>query len=87
MPTSRHRIQITETSDIEHAIDLAARHWPGESRSKLLLRVIHAGSSVLERDREEEIRRRLEAIEATSGKYSDAFSENYLAELRKDWPE
>jgi hypothetical protein len=53
----------------------------------LLLRLLHAGSAVLEQGRSEEIRSRVEAIDTSSGKYADAFSGDYLAELRQDWPE
>lgn len=70
-----------------HALDIAARRWPSEPRPKLLLRLLHAGGAVLEQGRSEEIRSRVEAIDASSGKYADAFSGDYLTELRQDWPE
>ncbi len=70
-----------------HALDIAAQRWPGEPRPKLLLRLLHAGVAVLEQGRSEEIRSRVEAIDASSGKYAEAFSGDYLAELRRDWPE
>lgn len=72
---------------MEHALDIAARRWPTEPRSRLLLRLVHAGSAALEQGPDETIRDRHEAIEASSGKYADAFSDGYLAELRKDWRE
>jgi hypothetical protein len=87
MPTARPRHQVTETPDVAHALDIAALRWPGESRSKLLLRLLHVGSAALEQQRNEAARRRLEAIEASSGKYADVFSEDYLAGLHQDWPE
>lgn len=87
MPTTRPRHQVTETPDVARALDLAARHWPNEPRSRLLLRLVQAGSNALEGSRTQETRHRVAAIEATSGKYSDVFSDNYLAELREDWPE
>lgn len=87
MPTTRPRHQITETSDVVHALDVAARRWPQEPRSKLLLRLVQAGSTALEEERTEVARDRLAAIEATSGKYADVFTDDYLAELRQDWPE
>jgi len=31
--------------------------------------------------------KRQQAIEASSGKYADAFSSDFLAELRRDWPQ
>jgi len=86
MPTTRPRHQITETPEVQHALDLAAQRWPRESRSKLLVRLLRTGSATLERERGEAVRSRLTAIEASSGKYADVFGEDYLAELRQDWP-
>jgi hypothetical protein len=87
VPTIRPRHQITETPAVAHALDIAAQRWPTEPRSKLLLRLVHAGSAVLEEGHNEMTRRRQHAIVASSGKYADAFSGDYLAELRRDWPE
>lgn len=69
------------------AIDLAARRWPDEPRSKLLLRLVTAGRVALEEGMDLTTRRRQEAIMASSGKYADAFSSDYLANLRRDWAE
>lgn len=87
MPTSRPRHQVTETAAVARALDVAARQWPTESRSKLLLRLVYAGGVALERRHSEAAGTREAAIEASSGKYADAFSGNYLGELRRDWPE
>lgn len=87
MPTIRPRHQVTETTEVERALDLAAQRWPGEPRSRLLVRLIKAGGSSLEMDLAEEIRARAAAIGDTSGKYVDMFPDGYLAELREDWPE
>lgn len=87
MPTTRPRHQITETPEVARALDVAARQWPREPRSKLLLRLLRTGSAALEQERSESDRGRLDAIDASSGKYADAFGEDYLAELRQDWPE
>lgn len=87
MPTIRPRHQVTETPDMERALDLAARRWPNEPRSKLLIRLVEAGSNVLEEGHTKEAHHRLAAIDATSGKYADVFADGYLAELRQDWPE
>jgi hypothetical protein len=85
MPTDRPRHQITETPAVEYAIDLAARRWPGEPRSRLLLRLVAAGGAALEEDVDLATHRRQEAVRASSGKYADAFSPDYLFELRRDW--
>ncbi len=87
MPTTRPRHQVTETPDVSRALDLAAQRWPGEPRSKLLLRLVQEGSHALEQGRAEEILRRRAAIDATCGKYDEAFGDGYLDELRQDWPE
>ncbi|MGH9127530.1 MAG: hypothetical protein ACRDY2_00840 [Acidimicrobiales bacterium] len=86
MPTSHPRHQVTETPAVAHAMDLAAQRWPSEPRPRLLLRLVHEGSAALERQAREAVDRRLDALDATSGKYADVFSEDYLDELRKDWP-
>ncbi|WP_028924631.1 hypothetical protein [Pseudonocardia acaciae] len=87
MPTSRPRYQVTETPAVAHALDVAARRWPDESRSSLLLCLVHAGMEALEREQSQATRRREEAIEATSGKYADVFGDDHLATLRQGWPE
>ncbi len=87
MPTSRPRHQITETPAVAHALDIAARQWPSEPRSKLLLRLVRAGGAALEQGRNETTRHRQDAVDASSGKYADAYRSAYLAELRQDWPE
>jgi len=58
MPTNRPRHQITETAAVAGAIDMAARRWPDEPRSKLLLRLVDAGRAALERGQDEVARRR-----------------------------
>lgn len=86
MPTTRPRHHITETPAVAHALDIAARRWPTEPRSTLLLRLISTGGEVLEEGQDQTARTRRDAIAASSGKYSDVFSRDYLAELRQDWP-
>ncbi|MDE3205421.1 MAG: hypothetical protein KGQ66_14540 [Acidobacteriota bacterium] len=86
MPTARPRYQITETAVVERALDVAARRWPGEPRSKLLVRLVQAGGASLEREDIDAAGHRREAIRATRGKYDDVFGPAYLDELRRDWP-
>ena len=86
MPTVRPRHQITETPAVAHAIDLAAQRWPGEPRSKLLLRLLAAGMDALEQNDQHIDHARREAVMASSGKYADAFGPDYLDQLRQDWP-
>lgn len=87
MPTARPRHQVTETPDVARALDLAARRWPNEPRSKLLLRLLRTAGSALEDAEAETSLRRVRAVEASSGKYADAFGDSYLDDLRADWHE
>ena len=86
MPTARQRYQVTETDSLSRALDAAARKWPGEPRSKLLLRLVEAGASSVEEDQESVEGVRRAAVLASSGAYDDAYPEGYLTELREDWP-
>lgn len=87
MPTTRPRHQVTETPAIAHAIDVAAKQWPNESRSRLLLRLVTAGAATLSGRHDSQVAARRSAVMATSGKYTELFHEGYLADLRADWPE
>ena len=87
MPTSRPRHQVTETPDIARALDVAARRWPHEPRSKLLLRLVRTGSAALEQEQATASESRAAIIEATSGKYRGVFGPHHLADLRREWPE
>jgi len=86
MPTSRARHQVTETPAVARALDRAAQRWPGEPRSRLLLRLVGVGSDVLARDQQADLDAHRAAVTASSGTYADAFPVGYLAELRQDWP-
>lgn len=86
MPTARPRYQITETPDIERAIDRAAQRWPGEPRSRLVVHLIFGGEAALADAQAQQRARRMQAITRTAGAYSAAFGPGYLAGLREDWP-
>lgn len=77
---------MTETAEVARAIDRAAKRWPGEPRSKLLLRLVDAGSVALEHDQQREVQAHRTAVAASSGKYADAYGTDFLPELREDWP-
>ena len=87
MPTVRPRHQVTETPAVARAIDRAAEQWPGEPRSKLLLRLVDVGGETLEQRERQDADRHRAAVTASSGAYRAAFGPGYLAELRGDWPE
>lgn len=86
MPTTRPRYQVTETPELARVLDRAAKRWPEESRSKLLLRLIDVGGATLEHDLITENDAHRAAVTASSGRYAEAFGPDYLRELRADWP-
>jgi hypothetical protein len=87
MPTARHRYQVTETDDVERALEAAAKRWPGEPRSRLLLRIINAGGTAVTQSSDLVAEARRAAIDHARGAYTDAYGPDYLALLREDWPE
>lgn len=87
MPTTRPRFQVTETPEVARALDRAAVRWPGEPRSRLLIRLVEVGAGVLEHDEHAESDRHRIAVLASSGRYDTAFGPDYLTDLRGDWPE
>ena len=87
MPTTRPRVFVTETDELTVALNDAAKRWPGESRSALLVRLALEGHQVAQAEHDEEARRRLTALDRWKGAFSDGYSPDLLAELREDWPE
>jgi hypothetical protein len=88
MPTSRPRHTLTETNELERALDDAARRWPEDrdARSKLLLRLVRRGHSALRAEQTRDVERRREAVQRTRGSLTGAFPKGYLTRLRDDWP-
>ena len=86
MPTARPRYQLTATPAVARALDRAARRWPGEPRSRLLVRLVEAGGTLLEAGERADTQDHQSAVLARAGRYSEAFGHDYLTELRADWP-
>lgn len=86
MPTTRPRYQVTETPEVARALDRAAKRWPGEPRSKLLVRLVEVGGGVLENAEHAQDLAHRAAVLASAGRYAEAFGPGYLTELRADWP-
>lgn len=86
VPTTRPRYQVTETPEVARALDRAAKRWPGEPRSKLLVRLVEVGAELLENDEHVQSLAHRAAVLASAGRYAEAFSPDYLTELRADWP-
>jgi hypothetical protein len=87
MPTVKPRFQVTETPEVERALRIAARTWPGASRSELVLRLFRVGAESLESEQGQRRERRRHAVDFSSGSLDVAYEPGYLDELRGEWPE
>lgn len=86
VPTTRPRHQVTETPAVARALDRAAKRWPEESRSRLLVRLVEAAGDMLANDESADQQDHRSAVLASAGRYAEAFGPDYLADLRADWP-
>lgn len=84
MPTTKPRIQITETDEVAEALKHAAQRWPGEPKSRLLINLAKLGSMQLTTTRLDD---RLAILEKIGDRYNSVYPDGYLEELRNDWPE
>lgn len=87
MPTTRPRHFVTETDELREALDEAAQRWPGLGRSQLIVRLALEGQRACQAAIEQRRRKRLEAIERTSGIFSGMYKDDYLQKLRDEWPD
>lgn len=88
MPTARRRYQVTETDEVARALDEAAKRWPDEPRSRLIVRTITAGGETLANNAAAESRlATLHRLQGSYGNaYGNAYGTDYLNALRTDWP-
>lgn len=87
MPTVRPRFQVTETPDVERALQAAETAWPGASRGERVVRLLQAGADALEAEHAERRSRRLAAIDFSEGSLDAVYEPGYLEQLREEWPE
>lgn len=79
---------ITESDQLAKALDLAAIVYPDlvDDRAELLRCLIERGIESLEAEYDEKIEARKKAIREVAGSLSGLWPENYLEELRSEWP-
>jgi len=85
MPTTKPRIQVTETEELARALEVAEELWPGESKSVQVCRLASLGAeSAVEATtrRALEIRKLMDEFHKTMG---DSFAGLTLGEVRKAW--
>jgi hypothetical protein len=80
---------ITETDDVEQALDEAALAWPelGGDRADLLRRLISEGAAVAHGARAERLADRRAAIHDTSGMFTGMWPADVTQRMRDEWPE
>ena len=88
MPTTRPRVLVTETEEVEAALAVAARVWPEEpSRSRLLARLAVVGAAHLpDPDADARRDRRLAVLERRAGRFAGLFPLDCRERLRDEWP-
>lgn len=88
MPTTRPRHVLTETDELRRVLDDAAQRWPeeGGNRTKLLLRLVREGHLAAVGAREQRASEQREAVARTRGAMTGSYGEDFLADLREDWP-
>jgi hypothetical protein len=79
---------ITETADLQKALDDAARVWPElrDDRAALLRRVIDAGAQTLRDDAERARQERRRAIRSTAGLLTGMYPAGEADRLKNEWP-
>jgi len=80
---------ITETDEVAAALDAAAARWPEEagSRAQLAIRLLLDGERAIEIDEDEQLAARRKAVAEMAGRFTDAYPDGYLEDLRAEWPE
>ncbi|MXS75738.1 hypothetical protein CSIV_08925 [Microbacterium sp. CSI-V] len=87
MPTTRTRTQVTHTPEIEEALRIARRRWPGENPSVLLTHLVLEGARTIEALEPTLTASRRRHLDALIADFAGIYPEGYLDDLRTEWPE
>lgn len=85
MPTTKPRLQVTETPELTAALDAACAKAPDEPRSQVLARLALEGFAARADSEVERRTARLLALHNLTTKFAHVYPPGYLEELRKDW--
>lgn len=79
---------ITESDQLAEALDHAAKIYPDlrDERAELLRHLIERGIQSLDAEYNEKVEARKNAIREVAGSLSGVWPENYLEEMRAEWP-
>lgn len=79
---------ITESDQLAEALDHAAKIYPDlrDERAELLRCLIERGIQSLDAEYNEKVESRKKAIREVAGSMSGVWPENYLEEMRAEWP-
>ena len=88
MPTRNPRTYITHTPRVQHALDVARKRWPEETReSSLILLLLEEGVKAIEEGEGAAVQRHIARIRALAGKHGDMYGPGYLEEVSAGWSE
>ena len=89
MPTTRARHMITETQELERALDIAAGLWPEEAKNRadLLRHVLALGIQQIDDVANNRRLQREEAIRLGAGKLAGMWPRDEARQRVEEWPE
>lgn len=80
---------ITETDQITHGLNQAAKQWPelAEQRTMLMRKIIEAGLQAIDLEETSKAEKRLASLKQIAGTMDGVWPTNWREELAEDWPE
>jgi len=85
MPTTKPRLQVTESPELAAALDAVCAEHPEEPRSQVLARLALEGFAARADSEVERRTARLQALHELTTQFDDCYPPGYLDDLRKDW--
>lgn len=82
MPTELRRLMVTETPEVEAAVDAMLAARPDLTRPAALRELALLGAAHVETPE-----RRRARVAELAGAFTGLYGDGYLAELRDEWPE